>query len=159
GRKDWNRLIEAASKVKLVVIANPASGPGEERNLDYATIFTEASRHGVTLIGYISTQYAARPFDEIKKDIDHWVQFYPQIRGFFFDQQPREGQHAAHYAQIRDYAQQKLRDPLVITNPGIPCDEDYLAREISNVTCVFQNYEGFDHFELPAALKSYNPTR
>ncbi len=159
GRKEWLRLIEAASKVKIVVIANPASGPGEERNLDYATIFSEASRHGVTLVGYVSTQYAARPWDEIKKDVDRWVQFYPQIRGFFFDQQPREGQHAALYARIRDYAQQKLRDPLVITNPGIACDATYLADAVSNVTCVFQNYEGFGQFELTAALKGYEPTR
>ena len=159
GRKDWQRLIEAASKVKIVVIVNPASGPGEERNLDYDTIFTDASRHGVTLVGYVSTMYAARTFDEIKKDVDRWVQFYPQIRGFFFDQQPREGQHAALYVRFRDYAQQKIRDPLVITNPGIPCDETYLAEAVSNVTCVFQNYDGFGQFELPAALKSYEPTR
>ncbi len=159
GRKEWQRLIAAASKVKIVVIANPASGPGEERNLDYATIFTEASRRGVTLVGYVNTQYADRALDEIKKDIDRWVRFYPQVHGFFFDQQPREGQHAAIYTRIRDHARQKLHDPLVITNPGIPCDEAYLANAVSNVTCVFQNFEGFDQFELTAALKVYDPTR
>ena len=84
-----------------MVIANPASGPGEARNLDYAAIFTEASRHGVTLVGYVSTQYGERALDEIKKDIDQWVQFYPQIRGFFFDQQPREARHAGITRDLR----------------------------------------------------------
>jgi hypothetical protein len=159
GRKEWLRLIEAASKVKIVAIINPDSGPGEERNLEYDTIYTEASRHGVTLVGYVSTKYAARPLDEIKSDVDRWVRLYPQVRGFFFDQQPREGRHAALYRQIREYAQQKVRDALVITNPGVPCDEAYLADEVSNVTCVFQNYDRFDEFELTAALKGYQPSR
>ena len=62
-------------------------------------------------------------------------------------------------AELRDYVKEKLRDPLVITNPGIPCDEAYLAQAVSNVTCVFVNYEGFDQFELPAPLKVYDPSR
>jgi hypothetical protein len=159
GGKEWQRLIDAASKVKIVAIANPASGPGEERNVDYSAVFAKASRHGVTLVGYVSTQYAARTWDEIRNDIDRWVQFYPQIRGFFFDQQPSEGRHAALYARIRDYARQKLRDPLLITNPGVPCDGIYLADAVSDVTCIFQNHEGFDQFEMTAALKGYEPSR
>jgi hypothetical protein len=48
---------------------------------------------------------------------------------------------------------------LVISNPGVPCDEAYLARGVSSVTCVYVNYEGFDQFELPDALKAYDPSR
>jgi len=159
GRKDWQRLIDAASKVEIVAIVNPNTGPGDERNLDYAAIFTEASAHGVTLVGYVSTEYAKRPIPAVKNDIDAWIRLYPQIRGFFLDQQSREGSDAAHYAQLRAYIEQKLREPLVITNPGIPCDEAYLAQAISNVTCVFVNYQGFDHFELPAPLMVYEASR
>ena len=88
GRKEWQRLFEAASKVEITAIVNPSSGPGAERNLDYAAIFTEASNRGITLLGYVSTDYGRRPQPEIKNDIDTWIRFYPQIRGFFFDQQP-----------------------------------------------------------------------
>ncbi len=99
GRKEWQRLIDAAAKVKIVAIANPSSGPGEEPNFDYAAIFTEASDRGITLVGYVSTDYGKRPMAEIKKDIDAWIRFYPQIRGFFFDQQPRESRHATFFAR------------------------------------------------------------
>ena len=159
GRKEWQRLFDAASKVEIVAIANPNSGPGDERNLDYAAIFTEASNQGITLLGYVSTDYGKRPQAEIKKDIDTWIRFYPQIRGFFFDQQPSESHHAAHFAELRDYVKQKIPDPLVITNPGVPCDEAYLAQAVSNVTCVFVNFQGFEQFELPATLKAYDPSR
>ena len=46
GRKEWQRLFDAASKVEIVAIANPNSGPGDERNLEYAAIFTEARNAG-----------------------------------------------------------------------------------------------------------------
>jgi hypothetical protein len=159
GRKEWQRLYEAASKVEIIAIVNPSSGPGDERNLEYAAIFTEASKRGITLLGYVSTDYGKRPQPPIKNDIDTWIRFYPQIRGFFFDQQPRERQHAAQFTELRDYAKQKLRDALVITNPGVPCDDAYLAQAVSDVTCVFVNFQGFDRFELPATLQAYDPSR
>jgi Spherulation-specific family 4 len=151
--------LDAASKVEIVAIANPNSGPGDERNVDYAAIFTEASNQGVTLVGYVSTDYGRRPQSEIKNDVDAWVRFYPQIRGFFFDQQPSKSPDAGRFAELRDYAKRKIHDPLVITNPGVPCDEAYLAQAVSNVICVFVNHQGFDQFELPATLKAYEPFR
>jgi hypothetical protein len=159
GLKDWQRLFEAASKVEIVAIANPNSGPGNERNLDYAAIYTAASKQGITLVGYVSTDYCRRPQAEIKNDVDTWVHLYPQIRGFFFDQQPPDGRDAVRFAELRDYAKRKIRDPLVITNPGTLCDKAYLAQAVSNVTCVFVNYQGFEQFELPAPLKAYEPFR
>jgi hypothetical protein len=155
-RNEWRRLIDVSSKVEIVAIANPNSGPGYERNLDYAAIFTEASEHGITLIGYVSTEYAKRPATAVKNDIDTWIRLYPQIRGFFFDQQSPSGRDAAFYADLRAYVERKFHDPLVITNPGIPCDEAYLAQAVANVTCVFVNFQGFGQFELPAPLKAYD---
>src|SRR5262249_7589111 len=105
------------------------------------------------------TAFGKRAQAEIKKDVDTWLAFYPQIRGFFFDQQPGESRYVAQFIELRDYAKRKLRDPVVITNPGVPCDEAYLAQGVSNLTCVFLNYQGFDRFELPAALKGYDPSR
>src|SRR5262249_52450450 len=110
-------------------------------------------------VGYISTEYAGRSRAEVKNDIDAWLRFYPQISGFFFDQQPPDGQHAAYYAEIRDYARSRLRDALIVTNPGVPCDPAYLAQSVSDVTCVFANFDGFSGFELPAPLKSYDSSR
>ncbi len=159
GRKEWQRLCDAASKVEIVAIVNPSSGPGGERNLDYAAIFSEASDQGIKLVGYVSTDYGERPQPEIKNEVDAWIRLYPQIRGFFFDQQSRDRQHAAKFVELRDYAKQKLRDALVITNPGVSCDEAYFAQGVSDLTCVFVNFEGFDRFELPAPLKAYDPAR
>ena len=41
------------------------------------------------------------------------------------------------------FCEAENRRSLVITNPGVRCDEAYLARAVSNVTCVFVSYEEF----------------
>jgi Spherulation-specific family 4 len=157
--REWARLIDAGAKVEIVAIVNPASGPGRERNPDYTAIFTSARLRGITLIGYVSTDYTKRPVTDVRSDVDRWTEYYPQIGGFFFDQQPSEEQHASYYALLRDYARSKLANALVIDNPGVPCDLAYLAKEVSNVTCVFANFEGFERFELPRPLRVYDPPR
>jgi hypothetical protein len=159
GKRQWQRLIAATAKVNLIVIVNPASGPGADRSLDYASIIKDAAEHGVVLVGYVSTRYAERPQAEVKQDIDAWVRFYPQIAGFFLDQQPAAGQHQAYFAEVADHARRKLPNARIITNPGVPCDEIFLARRISDLACVFANADGFDAFELPIALKTYSSSQ
>jgi hypothetical protein len=159
GRKDWDRLIEAAAKVKIVAIINPNSGPGTQRDGNYYAVFSEADRAGITLIGYVSTDFGHRPQAEINKDIQTWLELYPQVRGFFFDQQPREAHHVARFLELRDEVRRKLQNPLLVTNPGILCDESYLAKNVSDVTCVFTNFQGFDEFDLPEPFRAYEAPR
>jgi hypothetical protein len=159
GRLQWRRLIDAAAKVDLVAIVNPGSGPGVERNSEYAALIAEAADRGVKLVGYISTQWAERPPSEVKGDVDAWVRFYPGIVGFFLDQQPADARPSGYMAEIAGYARGKLRDALVITDPGFPCDEIYLTRHASDLVCVFSNFEGFASFELPANLRRYDSSR
>ena len=39
------------------------------------------------------------------------------------------------------------------------CDESYFARAVSDVTCIFSSFEGFDRFSPPVSLWQYNPSR
>jgi len=159
GLQAWQRLMEAASKIKMVAIVNPSSGPGDRRNADYSSIVPAARDKGMRVVGYVSTGYGKRALPEVKLDIARWVEFYPQISGFFFDQQSTEARDVAFYAQIRDYARQKIKNALVINNPGAMCDESYFARGVSDVTCVFASFEGFNQLSPPAQFWQYNPSR
>ena len=159
GRKEWQRLIDVALKVDVVAVVNPDSGPGSACNADYADIIVKAGRNGVKLVGYVNTEYGKRSPADVKHEIDTWAAFYPQIAGFFLDQQSCETRFAAYYADLRTYARGRLRDALVITNPGSPCDQSFFARRASDVTCVFANFEGFGTFELPVGFKVYDASR
>src|SRR5205823_4728001 len=75
GRADWERLLESPDPASVVVIANPASGPGVAYDRAYAEVFGRARRRGLAVIGYVATRYGKRPADEVKADIDRWVRF------------------------------------------------------------------------------------
>ena len=123
GLRSWEGLIDAASKVKIVVIANPSSGPGDRRNTEYFLIINAASEKGIQVIGYVSTGYAEYSLSNVKQQIDHWFEFYPQIKGFFFDQQSTEARDVPFYLEIRGGARLKMKDALIINDPGGICDE------------------------------------
>jgi hypothetical protein len=155
----WKRLLEAASKIKVVAIVNPDSGPGDRRNADYSSILQAAKDKGMRVVGYVSTGYGKRPLPEVKLEIARWVDLYPQINGFFLDQQSIDARDVVFYTEIRNDARQKIKDALVINNPGAICDVSYFARGVSDVTCIFATFEGFDQLSPPAQFWQYNPSR
>jgi hypothetical protein len=155
GLEDWNRLIEAASKVPVVAIVNPASGPGTSANPDYAEVLRRAKEAGVTLLGYVNTGYAKRPLPEIEADLGRWIRFYPEIGGIFLDAQASEAEHVAFYAGLHDLVKSKIDRALVVTNPGVICAEDYLARPSTDVAIMFENLQGFEAAALPSWARRY----
>jgi hypothetical protein len=161
GMKAWQRLMDAALKVPIVVIANPSSGPGDLQDPEYASVIDVASDKGVRVIGYVNTEYGKRPSTDAKNEIDRWIHFYPSIAGFFFDQQSVDAHDVSYYLELRDYARSKIKgkEAFVVTNPGTTCDEEYFAKAVSDVTCLFASFKGFDEFNPPVLLKRYSPSR
>ena len=47
----------------------------------------------------------------------------------------------------------------MINNPGATCDESHFARGVSNVTCIFASFEGFNQLSPLAQFWQYNPSR
>ena len=44
-------------------------------------------------------------------------------------------------------------------NPGALCDESYFTQGVSDVTCIFASFEGFNQLSPPAQFWQYNPSR
>jgi hypothetical protein len=159
--KAWQRLMDASSKAPIVVIANPSSGPGDLQDPKYAWVIDVASDKGVRIIGYVNTEYGKRLLKDAKNEIDRWIYFYPTVTGFFFDQQSVDAQDVGYYLELRDYARSKImgKEALIVTNPGTTCDEEYFAKAVSDVTCLFTSFKSFDEFNPPVLLKHYSPSR
>ena len=97
GMKAWQRLMDASSKVPIVVIANPSSGPGDLLDQEYAAVIDVASDKELRVIGYVNTEYGKKPMKDAKNEIDRWVYFYPSVAGFFFDQQSADAHDVGYY--------------------------------------------------------------
>jgi len=104
----------------------------------------------------VNTNYAHRPPPEVRADVDRWVRFYPEIQGIFFDAQPSDPGHADYYSGLREYVQTKIRRALVMTNPGTLFAEEYAARPVSDLFCIYESPTRFDEFRLPRWADRYS---
>jgi hypothetical protein len=159
GLKNWEHLMEAARQVDVVAIVNPSSGPGEDRKPDYEGVIKKAREHKVRVIGYVSTDYGNRPLDQVTRDIDRWTEFYPDIVGFFFDQQANGPGKVSYYLQARDHARQKLKGAFLVNNPGVVCDDRYFTENVADVTCIFADVANFTQFSPPETYKQFDASR
>lgn len=149
GLREWNRLIAAAKNVPIVAIVNPASGPGDHVDTNFAAILPRAKNAGVTLVGYVSTQYARKPLDRVKREIEDFLRFYPDITGFHFDEQSPHARDVGYYVDLYKYVHQRIPGSLVVTNPGSMCAVEYAAAPASDVICLFEREKGFADFQPP----------
>ncbi len=149
GLREWNRLIAAAKNAPIVAIVNPASGPGDHVDTNFAAVLPRAKKSGVTLVGYVSTQYARKPLDRVKREIEDFLRFYPDITGFHFDEQSPHAHDVPYYIDLYKYVHQRIPGSLVVTNPGSLCAVEYAAAPASDVICLFEREKGFAEFQPP----------
>jgi len=121
GLDEWNRLIEAAKHVPIVAIVNPASGPGDHQDLYFAALLPRARKSGLTLVGYIGTEYARKSIAQAEQEVDTYLKFYPDLQGFHFDEQSSDAANVDYYQTLYKYVRSKNANAVVINNPGTMC--------------------------------------
>lgn len=159
GEKFWEMLIQAAPRAPIVVIANPASGPGAQEDPNYTQMLDRVSRAEITVIGYVATSYAKRNLSEVKSDIDRWLRFYPQIKGILLDEQTSGADRVDYYADLGKYIRARIPKALVVSNPGTVCAEEYISHNVVDVVCLFENHTGFHAYEAPSWAARYPARR
>jgi hypothetical protein len=157
GLAEWDKMIETPGRSAIVVIVNPASGPGQRIDPNYVTVVDRARKAGLTLIGYITVSYGKRPLDDVKADVDRWIQFYPGIQGIFFDEQASGPAQVGGQAALYDYVRKTKKLDLVVTNPGTICDEAYLSRPAADSVCLFEGPKEAGAPKLPEWTARYAP--
>ena len=123
----WHQLDASAPNLGLAII-NPDSGPGVIQLLDYALQRLASRVAGVSLVGYVSTQYGTRSAAEVKADIDKYF-FWYDVDGIFLDESPSEDCRAqAYYADLNSYIKSRGRPAaLTVLNPGMATKECYMS--------------------------------
>lgn len=114
----WGAIDAAGSQIPFVIV-NPASGPGTSANNDYTNRIATNTTEGIRSIGYVDTNYQARPMADVMNDIDQWYALYPGIQGIFFDRVSVVDDAALCYsAYAYNYAKIKHTHDPVIQNFG-----------------------------------------
>ncbi len=112
----WNIVINL-NAFHTTAIVNPDNGPGLAVDPFYQDVINKLILNGKTPIGYIYTNYGNRNIGDVKADIDKWLTFYPNIKGFFFDEVSDSIDKFSYYQEIYLYTKQK-GNYLVFFNVG-----------------------------------------
>jgi hypothetical protein len=115
--KYWSDVIAARTahpNVPIVLIANVDNGPGGSKYSSWATAIAKQQAAGVTVLGYVFTQYGKRSRTTVENAMVEWYDFY-RVNGVFLDEM-NPGDRS-YYTALTSYAHAHHL-PLVIGNPG-----------------------------------------
>lgn len=130
----WNQMEAASGPVQIVMI-NPDSGPGSSSNSDYVTQTAGAQGAGLTVIGYVHTEYTGVSLPSIESQIDDYYNWYA-VDGIFVDEcTTAAGSDQTYYQDIYNYVQGKGGPAVVMINPGVPPDSSYMTACTICCTC------------------------
>ena len=144
-RQFVDALIEYPSLTKYIVI-NPDSGPGDVQDGQWQLAIDWLHGAGCNVLGYIGTNWTEynpdglsgdagnKTLSELKDEINTWVDFYPDIDGFEFDEVPfattsTSAQNALDvYKSLQDHARSKGYN-YIFLNPGQQQEDDTYFEE------------------------------
>ncbi|WEO97878.1 spherulation-specific family 4 protein [Streptomyces sp. FXJ1.172] len=115
---EWAAILAAAPRVYGVVL-NPASGPGERPDAVFAGTAGRLRAAGVTLLGYVDTGYARRPYGNVVSDLTRHRAWYG-TQGVFLDQVSAGIEELGWYERLATVARALGCGPLVLNHGTAP---------------------------------------
>ena len=137
----WDSLIDLKNQypnVNVLTVINPNNGPGNIKNITYATEVLKLQSAGITVLGYTFTNYGQRDIDLIFQDISKYRLWY-NVDGIFFDEVANFGQEE-NLKTLDDYANAKGAS-ITMGNPGTDIPPSYIG--------IMDNYVIYENKGLP----------
>jgi hypothetical protein len=107
---EWDRIIAAAPTVGIMV-ANPSDGPGAAADPAYTDAIARAQRAGISVLGYVATNYGQRDSASVLADINAYYDLY-HPSGIFLSEGPMAADCTSMEAAFLSYASAaRARDP------------------------------------------------
>ena len=137
----WEKLATVdCNGCSFFAIVNPDNGPGNQTDPNYTRFIDELNTNGKIPIGYVYTKWASRNITDVEKDVDTWLELYPNIKGFFIDEVSDNEGNLTYYQQLVSYIKQK-GNYTVVLNPGTLPVEGYFS--LADYVVVYENSEGY----------------
>jgi hypothetical protein len=134
--------VSAASLVRLaehgplpsLLVVNPASGPGGAPDADFRRAISAVQAGGARALGYVSTDWGARPRAAVDADIEHFRAWYG-VDGIFLDEAAHDAGRLEHYRALAADAR-SAGAGMVVLNPGVVPARAYF--DVADVVVVFE---------------------
>lgn len=139
----WPQLDSSVNDGVRLAIINPSSGPGTAIDSAYANQIQSSQSAGLSVLGYVYTDYGQRSLSDVKTDVDAYYQWYG-VDGIFFDEAANDDDPAkiAYYQEIHDYVKSKSGSRIVVINPGTRTEAAYITT--ADIIVTFEDtYEAY----------------
>jgi len=156
----WSQVDSAAPTLRLVVM-NPASGPGPAYDQSYGSAVRTAQKRGITVVGYVDTNYGARGLSAVEADVEKYFSWY-HVNGIFFDRASTDCALAvaptSYYATLNAYVKARGAAARTILNPGKQTNECFLADADIVLTFEGSDTQYLNSYSAPAWVAKYSPS-
>ncbi len=161
GPEMWRALVETARNpqrnFELVAILNPASGPGQVRDLNYLSedgksgVILDFRAAGGKLFGYVSTAYDERQDTDIMADIDGYLKDASRYCGFvdgiFLDELSNDLAGIPRHRKWVAYIKSINAKMKTMANPGVAATLNPSATTEFNEAQYANVFDGLMSFE------------
>ncbi len=148
----WTQLDQAGPGTLAVL--NPSSGPGSGPDPNYLSAVRSAEAAGITVVGYVYTNYGNRSLSAVESDVTKYYSWYP-VQGIFFDQASTSCTKEAYYAQLNSYVKALSVTAHTVLNPGTQTDQCYAAAADTLLTFEGTASEYTSSYSAPSWVSSY----
>lgn len=153
---EWDNLVLEKNTypvVPFVAIVNPSNGPGDSKNDDYYNGIQQLRAAGISVLGYVHTNYTSRDSQQVKNDIDNYTSWYPQLNGIFFDEMSHGSGNEAYYWNLNNYTKTKNMN-FTVGNAGVPTLPSYFGTVDNIVIYDFYGLPNIGFFDV--CCKNYD---
>ena len=115
----WQDLLQAKQahpSVPVIAAINPSNGPGSYQDPNILQGVSALQAAGITVIGYVPTEYAARSLSSVESEVSAYSSFYG-VSGIFFDQMSNIPGYEWYYSTLTNYVHSAGMS-LSVGNPG-----------------------------------------
>jgi hypothetical protein len=154
---DWSRADGSKPVPRIMILDVSGTGAGSAPERKYQTAVKRAQDAGITIMGYVDTDYTLRPAADIEADVRNYKAWY-NVTDIFLDQVSSGRAQLPYYRKLSGYIHTVNRGSAVMLNPGTYPDPRYMS--IGDIVMVFENtYANYLDLRVPRWVRRYPATR
>jgi hypothetical protein len=152
---DWAQAIDT-QPAPAVMLLNVDSGPGTAPLSHFQTLTKQAQAAGITVLGYSSTEYGAKPVAQVEAEINDYKSWYG-VNGMFLDLTQGTSGELSYYQQLAGYIRANVPGGVVWLNVGAYPDQSFMS--VANTVMVFEgSYASYVSDQVPGWVSQYSPS-
>jgi hypothetical protein len=153
----WTQAMDSRPAPGVMILNVTGVGAGNVPVPHFQALVRRAHAHGVTVLGYSSTEYGQRPPAAVEADARNYKAWY-KANGMFLDLAAASRGELPYYRRLASYIRRVDRRSVIWLNPGAYPDQAYL--QAGNVLVVFEgSYATYRGLQVPGWVAHYKAAR